>query len=419
MIPTLALLLAPFVTQAPELEIVLYDVAELTGRDRLESLVAAMETTNAEGGRAALERYVTLRATVDRRSTELATSVRELVRPPFDSDHHALTVLEGGRLALVGSSEQHAWLGGVLDAMRDFSGYVDYQGRILKLPSGVLAELGLASGAFLADAQVELLLEGTEQRGNVDLISMPRVTFKPLQSAQLSVLSEIPYIADFERTEVSGETVLDPVIETVQEGLLLELRAVPLADGRLALACRLENTVVSRPIPQFSTTFGGKLGEAVVVQLPEVRMLRAEGRFDLWPTEHVLLVAPDEEGDSETAVLMQVRRLSAADALAEIAAEEVGPRERVRADFVAIRSALDSFQTRNGGHWPDELAWLVLQDENGRAYLPSPEAIVDPWGRTYLYEEPEPDGEPKLSTLGADGAPGGEGVDADISLGDR
>lgn len=422
MIPTLAFLLTPLVAPAPDLEIHLYDVAALTGSDRLASLVAAMEATNAEGGRAALDRYETLSAGVDRRAAELATSIRGLIRPPFDESLHAVAVLDGCRLAFVGSTEQHAWLRDVLDAMKSFDGYVDVQGRVLQLPRGFLAELDMnvGSGSFLSDAEVERLLHELMQRDAATLVMMPRVTFTPLQTASLSVLNEIPYIADYERTEVSGETVLDPVILTVQEGLLLELRAVPLPDGRLALSCRLDNSVVPSPILQFSTTFDGKLSEPVVVQLPEVRTLRAEGRFDLWPSEHVLLIAPDEQGDAETAVLLRCNRVGPAGELTEPATLEDERRSRlVGAQIAAIHAALDAFALRNGGRWPGELEWLVLKDENGRAYLPSPEAIVDPWGRNYAYELGQGGGTPRVSTLGADGAPGGEGEDADVSLGDR
>ncbi len=38
----------------------------------------------------------------------------------------------------------------------------------------------------------------------------------------------------------------------------------------------------------------------------------------------------------------------------------------------------------------------------------------DPWGRPYRYQGPGPDGNVEILSLGADGAPGGEGENADI-----
>ena len=48
-------------------------------------------------------------------------------------------------------------------------------------------------------------------------------------------------------------------------------------------------------------------------------------------------------------------------------------------------------------------------------YLPTPP--VDPWGNPYIYRSPAEDGPYDLISNGADGAPGGEGPDADIRHG--
>lgn len=48
-------------------------------------------------------------------------------------------------------------------------------------------------------------------------------------------------------------------------------------------------------------------------------------------------------------------------------------------------------------------------------YLPN--LPQDPWGNPYIYESPADSGPYVLVSLGADGAPGGSGVDADIQHG--
>ncbi|MBO6562076.1 MAG: type II secretion system major pseudopilin GspG [Nisaea sp.] len=48
-------------------------------------------------------------------------------------------------------------------------------------------------------------------------------------------------------------------------------------------------------------------------------------------------------------------------------------------------------------------------------YLQSETVPLDPWSRPYLYRQPGENKAPyRLSTLGADGAPGGEGEDSDL-----
>jgi general secretion pathway protein G len=44
---------------------------------------------------------------------------------------------------------------------------------------------------------------------------------------------------------------------------------------------------------------------------------------------------------------------------------------------------------------------------------------VDPWGNPYIYRSPGETADYELSSLGADGQPDGEGVAADIALGDE
>lgn len=46
-------------------------------------------------------------------------------------------------------------------------------------------------------------------------------------------------------------------------------------------------------------------------------------------------------------------------------------------------------------------------------YLPT--MPTDPWGKPYIYLSPAPEAPYALTSLGADGAPGGDGVNADIS----
>jgi general secretion pathway protein G len=48
-------------------------------------------------------------------------------------------------------------------------------------------------------------------------------------------------------------------------------------------------------------------------------------------------------------------------------------------------------------------------------YLKKSQAIVDPWGRPFIYRRPGEHGEYDLSSYGADGRPGGTGEDLDVS----
>ena len=109
----------------------------------------------------------------------------------------------------------------------------------------------------------------------------------------------------------------------------------------------------------------------------------------------------------------------------------VGPGLWKKADeakITAARSQVDSFMTALGtykldtGNFPSTEQGLAalrvkpadVNQWNG-PYMPK-DVPKDPWGHEYIYRFPgehQPD-EPEITSLGADGQPGGEGINADI-----
>lgn len=61
------------------------------------------------------------------------------------------------------------------------------------------------------------------------------------------------------------------------------------------------------------------------------------------------------------------------------------------------------------------IAAPAAQTDWAGPYLDSDEALKDPWGRDYLYEEAEGNAVPSVTSLGRDGTRGGTGEDADIT----
>ena len=70
------------------------------------------------------------------------------------------------------------------------------------------------------------------------------------------------------------------------------------------------------------------------------------------------------------------------------------------------------------GVTPESLQQLV-EDSGGNSGWNGPyvkaSSLKDPWGRDYEYRYPGEHGDFDISTLGADGQPGGEGKNADIN----
>jgi general secretion pathway protein G len=98
---------------------------------------------------------------------------------------------------------------------------------------------------------------------------------------------------------------------------------------------------------------------------------------------------------------------------------------KARMQIESIETALKLYKLDNGSYPDTEqgLAALVAPPESGPipknwrkgGYLEKGKAPSDPWGNEYLYISPGNNGSFDLSSLGADGARGGEDENADIN----
>ncbi|NDY42092.1 type II secretion system major pseudopilin GspG [Dissulfurirhabdus thermomarina] len=90
-----------------------------------------------------------------------------------------------------------------------------------------------------------------------------------------------------------------------------------------------------------------------------------------------------------------------------------------RAQVELFGAALDSFRLDVGRYPTTEEGLEALRTNPGGLkawagpYLPKA-VPADPWGHPYVYQSPGEHGDYDLLSLGRDGAPGGEGEDADI-----
>ncbi len=87
-----------------------------------------------------------------------------------------------------------------------------------------------------------------------------------------------------------------------------------------------------------------------------------------------------------------------------------------KAQIALFETALDTYRL-DTGKYPTELKALRVNPGGVKRwdgpYLPKP-VPLDPWGNPYVYRLGDK-GEYEIISLGADGAEGGEGEDADIS----
>ena len=86
---------------------------------------------------------------------------------------------------------------------------------------------------------------------------------------------------------------------------------------------------------------------------------------------------------------------------------------RTKADLATFRSALESYYGELGRYPTTEEGLAVLVPKFIEKLRP------DPWGRQYQYVQPGRAEAYEVVCYGADGKPGGDGADADISSADE
>lgn len=93
---------------------------------------------------------------------------------------------------------------------------------------------------------------------------------------------------------------------------------------------------------------------------------------------------------------------------------------KAKQDVLAIQNAVDLYKLDNGTYPTTDQGLQALVTKPTIAPIPRDwkqylKAVPkDPWGRDYLYLNPGEHGEVDIFTLGADGQPGGTGINAEI-----
>ncbi|KTC88964.1 GspG family T2SS major pseudopilin variant LspG [Fluoribacter dumoffii] len=93
---------------------------------------------------------------------------------------------------------------------------------------------------------------------------------------------------------------------------------------------------------------------------------------------------------------------------------------KAKQDVLAIQNALDLYKLDNGNYPTTDQGLMALVEKpssnpvpnNWKQYLKS--LPKDPWGRDYLYLNPGQHGDVDVFTYGAEGQPGGTGINAEI-----
>jgi len=123
-----------------------------------------------------------------------------------------------------------------------------------------------------------VILRAVEKSERIQQITAPRVTVYNTQRANVQVLNQVAYVADYEVEIAQASNIANPVVQTILDGIVLDVRPVVSADRRFVnLELRPTVAVLTRPIATFSTSLASgpvTASAPVVIQIPELRVSR-------------------------------------------------------------------------------------------------------------------------------------------------
>ena len=155
-----------------------------------------------------------------------------------------------------------------------------------------------ADSATSTDDVVVTVLDETAYRSvltqamesNVDLLAVPKVIAMGASRAEVTAVDQVTYVADFD-VEVAKEAIVaNPVIETLHEGLSLQITPIVGEAGELHLDVDLAVAELKRPIAKFETSLGKDMAP-VTIELPELsRVHWRSSDVQLSPGDHAFRV---------------------------------------------------------------------------------------------------------------------------------
>jgi general secretion pathway protein G len=122
----------------------------------------------------------------------------------------------------------------------------------------------------------------------------------------------------------------------------------------------------------------------------------------------------------ELLIVMVIISLLAALVAPRFFGQEKKAKQRgAKGQIALLESAVDTYRLDVGRFPTTEQGLQALRERpDGNDKWDGPylrkELPVDPWGNPYVYESPSEHGEFAIVSYGADGTPGGEGIDMDI-----
>lgn len=141
---------------------------------------------------------------------------------------------------------------------------------------------------YLDDTEVSLILRAVRKSERVNVVTAPRITVFNTERANVTVLNQVSYVKDFDAEIAQAAAIVEPVVDVIQDGVVLDVRPIISSDRRyITMDLRPTVAQLTRPIPQFTASVA--TGTPVTLELPRLEVQRVRTTVTIPDDATVLL----------------------------------------------------------------------------------------------------------------------------------
>jgi Bacterial type II and III secretion system protein len=182
---------------------------------------------------------------------------------------------------------------------------ISIETRLFELPMEAARELFGSEGTpqvyAVATTESGALLKALLDEKRASVVSSPRLTCFDRQRANISVITQHAYVSGFEVNDSKGARVLDPVVETVSDGLVLALKP-EIKDSKISLEINLAEAELVKPIAEGEVKLDGA---TIKLQLPVLHIQTFATKVSV-EDGGTIMVSRTKSTDKGTCVVMFV-----------------------------------------------------------------------------------------------------------------
>ncbi len=133
--------------------------------------------------------------------------------------------------------------------------------------------------AYVDEVELQMILKAVRKRSRSNLLTAPRLTVFNTQRANVTVVNQIAYVQDYNVEIATKATIADPIVGTIQDGVILDVRPIISAD-RKYITMELQPTVAvlvggaPRSVSTQLASSADKGQGSIIIELPDMGMTK-------------------------------------------------------------------------------------------------------------------------------------------------